>query len=60
MKRGNLVIKTSGMDQGKTGIVLDLINYQCTSEGHKIIKVMTSECKIKNWAAHLVDVISEK
>ena len=55
MRRGDLVKKASGNDEGQLGIVLD---YFINSAGHDFISVMLSTGQIKTWYARLVKVES--
>ena len=54
MKIGDLVLKVDGSyDIGKSGVVVSIKN---ETIGHKIISVLVRG-EIKNWAAHLVEVV---
>ncbi len=55
MKPGDLIIKTSGMDLNKKGLVLRVV---CAAGSHKVVSTLV-EGKIRNWSMHLVEVINE-
>ncbi len=54
MKVGDYVKKVSGMDEGKQGVVVEIVN---PDKAHKLVAVLV-EGQIKPWAAHLVEVIN--
>ena len=55
MKSGDLIVKIRGMDRGKQGLVLSVIS---AAGSHKIVATLV-EGNIRNWSAHLVEVINE-
>ena len=60
MRKGDVVIKLKGMDEGSIGIVLSTSNDRARKNyaNHKILTVLLNG-KVKNWAAHLCEVINE-
>ena len=54
MKVGDYVKKASGMDEGKCGVVVEIVN---PDAAHKLVSVLV-EGQVKAWAAHLVEVIN--
>ena len=58
MRKGDVVIKLKGMDEGLIGVVLSTSNDHPSKLHHKILTVLLNG-KVKNWAAHLCEVINE-
>lgn len=54
MKVGDYVKKVSGMDYGKCGVVVEIVN---PDAAHKLVTVLV-DGQVKAWAAHLVMVIN--
>lgn len=58
-KIGDVVLKHGDLDNGRIGIILEIVPSDIKTDGYRILKVLRSDGHIVGWYIKVVEVISE-